>query len=72
MTANCLAQTEARLTVTDRVWRAEMNRFYGPDGVLHHGFGPTAGGPVGTRLREAYDARHLAIAAWRQERRPRV
>ena len=70
MSTNRLAQTEATLTVTDRLWRAEMRRFYGPDGVLHHGFGPTASGPAGTRLRETFDARRLAIAEWRQERRP--
>lgn len=72
MKPNRLTETEAALAVTDRKWRAEMVRSYGPDAVLRHGFGPAASGTDGTRLREAHDARRLAVTAWRHERRPQV
>ena len=69
MSPNCLAETESALAEADRLWRAEMNRYYGPDGVLHYGFEPRASGPAGTRLRQTYDARRTAITAWRHARR---
>jgi hypothetical protein len=64
------AETESALAVTDRLWRAEMRRVFGPDGVLLHGFGAERQGAPGTRLRTAFEARRRAIAAWRQVRRP--
>ncbi len=70
MTPNRLAQTESILAHADRLWRAEMTRHFGPDGALHHGFGPDANGPEGTRLRQAHDDRQRAIVDWRRERRP--
>ncbi len=72
MTPNRLTETEATLTVTDRAWRAEMIRAYGPDAVLRHGFQPSASGVAGTRLRETYDARRRAVKEWRDERHPRA
>jgi hypothetical protein len=64
-----LAETESRLTVTDRPWRTEMQRTFGPDAVLRHGFGAERQGAPGTRLRHAFEARSAAVAAWRNERR---
>lgn len=64
------AETESALAVTDRLWRAEMRRAFGPDGVLLHGFGAERQGTPGTRLRTTFEARRSAIAAWRHVRRP--
>lgn len=64
-----LAETESTLTVTDRVWRAEMQRAFGADAVLRHGFSAERQGQPGTRLRQAFEARSAAVAAWRNERR---
>lgn len=64
-----LAQTESRLTVADRFWRAEMERTYGPDAVLIYGYEREGQGEAGTRLREAFEARTAAVVAWRWERR---
>ena len=64
-----LAETESTLTVTDRLWRAEMQRTFGPDAVLRHGFGAERQGEAGTRLRRAFDARSAAVDAWRNQRR---
>lgn len=69
MTPNRLTETEATLAVTDRAWRAEMIRAYGPDAVLRHGFQAEACGLAGTRLRETYEARRRAVKEWRDERR---
>ncbi|GLS45562.1 hypothetical protein GCM10007884_35530 [Methylobacterium brachythecii] len=66
---NRLAQTESTLATTDRLWRAEMKRHFGPDGVLLHGFGPDANGLEGTQLRTTHEARQRAIVEWRHERR---
>lgn len=65
-----LAETENALAVTDRLWRAEMRRVFGPDAVLLHGFGAERQGEPGTRLRTTFEARRNAIAAWRYVRRP--
>jgi hypothetical protein len=65
-----LAETESMLATTDRLWRAEMRRAFGPDAVLLHGFGTERQGAPGTRLRETFEARKNAVAAWRYERRP--
>ncbi|WP_092045537.1 hypothetical protein [Methylobacterium pseudosasicola] len=64
-----LVQTESMLAVTDRLWRAEMRRAFGPDGVLLYGFGTERQGEPGTRLRQAFEARTAAVAGWRNERR---
>lgn len=64
-----LAQTESALAVTDRLWRAEMRRTFGPDAALLHGFGAERRGEPGTRLRQAFEARSAAVAAWRNARR---
>lgn len=64
-----LALTESTLAVTDRLWRAEMRRSFGPDGVLLYGFGAERQGEPGTRLRQAFEARTAAVTAWRNERR---
>lgn len=64
-----LGLTEAALATADRRWRAEMRRCYGPDGVLIHGFTPEAQGDLGTALRRSYEARRVAVAIWRHERR---
>lgn len=61
--------TEAALASADRLWRAEMRRSYGPDGVLVHGFTPEGQGDLGTALRRSYEARRVAVALWRHERR---
>ncbi|QGY05909.1 hypothetical protein MMSR116_31465 [Methylobacterium mesophilicum SR1.6/6] len=70
MNMDCLAETESVLAVTDRLWRAEMRRVFGPDAVLLHGFGAERQGEPGTRLRTTFEARRSAIAAWRHVRRP--
>ncbi|WP_267922597.1 hypothetical protein [Methylobacterium sp. C25] len=41
---NRLAQTESTLATPDRLWRPEIKRHFGPDGVLLHGFGHDANG----------------------------
>ena len=64
-----LGLTEAALATADRRWRAEMRRSYGPDGVLIHGFTPEGQGDLGTDLRRSYEARRVAVALWRHERR---
>lgn len=38
MDVNRLDETEAVLARTDRAWRSEMVRLYGPDGVLRFGY----------------------------------
>ena len=63
-----LAETERVLAVTDRLWRAEMHRVFGPDAVLLHGFGEDRRGAPGTRLRSTFEDRRSAIAAWRRVR----
>ena len=65
-----LSETESTLTVADRLWRTEMQRVFGPDAVLLHGFGAERQGAPGTRLRTTFEARRSAIAAWRHVRRP--
>ena len=70
MNTTRLAETESTLTITDRLWRSEMRRAFGPDAVLLHGFGVERQGTPGTRLRETFEARKSAVAAWRYERRP--
>lgn len=69
-----LALTEAALAAADSVWRAEMHRNYGPDGVLTYAFSPEGQGDLGTSLRRTYEARRVAVALWRHERHraPRV
>jgi len=69
MPMNRLAETEAVLTRTDQVWRSEMTRLYGSDGVLRFGYRPEAQGAADTPMRRAYEARRHAIALWRHERR---
>jgi hypothetical protein len=64
-----LALTESALTAADSVWRAEMRRNYGPDGVLIYAFSPEGQGGLGTTLRQTYEARRVAVALWRHERR---
>jgi hypothetical protein len=68
MNAQRLIETEHQLALADRVWRAEVRRLHGPDGVLLHGYGPLGMGEPGTRQRAAYEVRRVAIAAWRQVR----
>lgn len=63
-----LALTEAALASADRLWRDEMRRNYGTDGVLDYGFAPEAQGDLGTPLRRTYEARRVAVALWRHER----
>ena len=63
-----LALTEAALASADRLWRDEMRRNYGADGVLTYGFAPEAQGELGTPLRRTYEARRVAVALWRHER----
>lgn len=69
MSSARLVQTESALAVTDRLWRAKMQRTFGPDAVLLHGFGAERQGAPGTRLRQAFEARSAAVVAWRNERR---
>ncbi|MGF3026280.1 hypothetical protein ACQVP2_26090 [Methylobacterium aquaticum] len=68
MDAQRLIETEHQFALADRVWRAELRRLHGPDGVLLHGYGPLGMGEPGTQQRTAYDVRRAAIAAWRQAR----
>lgn len=68
MTTQRLIDTEHQLAQADRLWRAEVRRRHGPDGVLLHGYGPLGMGEPGTSQRAAYDIRRAAIAAWRRER----
>ncbi len=63
-----LALTESALAAADSLWRAEMRRNYGPDGVLHYGYAPEGQGGLGTSLRRTYEARRVAVALWRHER----
>ena len=64
-----LAITESALAAADRLWRAEVRRAYGPDGVLCYAFAPEGQGDLGTRIRQTYEARRVAVSAWRRERR---
>ncbi|MGT2482344.1 hypothetical protein ACU4GR_33725 (plasmid) [Methylobacterium oryzae CBMB20] len=64
-----LALTEAALTAADSLWRAEMRGNYGPDGVLTYAFSPEGQGGLGSTLRRTYEARRVAVALWRHERR---
>lgn len=63
-----LALTEAALAAADSLWRTEMRRTYGPDGVLTYAFSPEGQGGLGTPLRRTYEARRVAVALWRHER----
>ena len=63
-----LALTESALAAADGLWRAEMRRTYGPDGVLTYAFSPEGQGGLGTSLRRTYEARRVAVALWRHER----
>lgn len=63
-----LALTEAALAAADCLWREEMRRNYGPDGVLTYAFSPEGQGDLGTSLRRTYEARRVAVALWRHER----
>ena len=69
MHAKRLAETEAALARTDRLWRAEVSRLYGPEGVLRFGYGPEGRGVDGSSVRRAYEARRDAVTSWRHERR---
>ena len=69
-TAERLAETEVTLARADRLWRAEVRRLYGPEGVLRFGYGPEGRGADGSSVRHAYEARRAAVASWRHERRP--
>ena len=64
-----LTLTEAALASADRLWRTEMRRIYGPEAVLTYGYTPEGQGGLGTPLRRSYEARRVAVALWRQERR---
>lgn len=64
-----LALTESALASADSLWRAEMRRNYGPDGVLAYSYSPEGQGDLGTPLRRTYEARRVAVALWRRERR---
>lgn len=66
---NRLALTEAAFASADRFSREEMRRTYGPDGVLMYGYAPEGQGGLGTPLRRSYEARRVAVALWRNERR---
>jgi hypothetical protein len=68
MTRQRLIETEHLLASTDRAWRAEVSRLHGPDGVLMYGYGPLGRGEPGSPQRLAYEARQVAVAAWRQAR----
>jgi hypothetical protein len=69
MPLNRLAETEACLARTDSVWRSEMTRRFGPDGVLEFGYRAEGRGEDGTPIRRAFEARRQAVALWRHERR---
>ena len=47
-----------------------MHCAYGPDAVLTYGYAPEGQGGLGTQLRRDYEARRVAVALWRRERRP--
>lgn len=64
-----LALTEAAFASADRHWRKQLVRAYGPDAVLIYGYAPEGQGDLGTQLRRTYDARRVAMALWRRERR---
>ena len=64
-----LGLTEAALASANRLWRTEMRRIYGPEAVLTYGYTPEGQGGLGTPLRQSYEARRVAVALWRQERR---
>ncbi len=68
MDPRCLNETEAALSASDRRWRGEVTKRFGPDGVLLFGYLPQAQGESGTPMRLAFEARMKAIAAWRQAR----
>ena len=70
MHMNRLAETEAVLARTDRAWRLEVTRLYGPNGVLRFGYSHEGRGEDGTPVRRAYEARRHAVASWRRERPP--
>lgn len=72
MDMNRLAETEAGLARADQVWRSEVTRLHGPDGVLRFGYAPEGRGEEGSRVRRAYEARRHAVALWRHERRVAV
>ena len=63
MNPNRLAETEDTLAHTDRLWRSEMKRVYGADGVLVYGFSQAGRGEDGSRIRQAFDARQIAVNA---------
>ena len=63
-----LALTESALAAADGLWREEMRRNYGPDGVLTYASSPEGQGDLGTSLRRTYEARRVAVALWRNER----
>ena len=65
-----LALTEAAFASADRHWRRQLVKAYGPDAVLIYGYAPEGQGDLGTPLRRSYDARRVAVALWRHERRP--
>lgn len=64
-----LAVTETALASADRLWREEMRRTYGADGVLIYGYAPEGQGGLGSPLRRSYEARRVAVTLWRNERR---
>ena len=64
-----LARTEAAFASADRHWRQQLVKAYGPDAVLIYGYAPEGQGDLGTPLRRTYDARRVAVALWRHERR---
>ena len=64
-----LTLTEAALASADNLWREEMRRAYGRDGALIYGYVPEGQGGLGTPLRRSYEARRVAVALWRNERR---
>jgi hypothetical protein len=63
-----LTETEHSLAGADRLWRAEVTKRFGPDGVLLHGYRPEGRGEPGTAMRRAFEMRQQAIVAWRQAR----
>ena len=64
-----LTLTETALASADSLWRAEMHRTYGSDAMLTFGYAPEGQGGLGTQLRRDYEARRVAVALWRHERR---
>ena len=57
MNRSRLAETESAVAMTDRLWRSEMKRKYGPDGVIVYGFSCEGRGEPGTKIRDAFEAR---------------